>query len=320
MKVMDEARNGSKADSQNKVVDMQAGDATLDSSAKAYIENNMEIDDPVRTLEEQLLREASLVFDAPDICNIGDAEPLFSNFAFEDWAMMALRFEIHLLVHAFMRDSKVGSLATEQLAFYYNKYYNKMLTPSSYGVRGLYEVLHLIDDTVVSVDRVLESQLTDELHSNDIFVRLAEENRQVRQRRIDLGDKSAILRLQLNRQSSSSAPPRIVHPPTTAGNLGIPAGPLVPPPRPGANQLPLWSLPVEGGAPPTVVGIQASTGVGLQSMPRPRGPPAAAAAAVGGMDAGAPYGACDGSTGGSKSRPYPDWKSGQGWHTGGGWT
>merc|ERR1712224_705168 len=34
----------------------------------------------------------------------GKGEPLFSKFEMEDWALLNLRFEVHLLIHAFTHD------------------------------------------------------------------------------------------------------------------------------------------------------------------------------------------------------------------------
>merc|ERR1712151_1097503 len=39
-----------------------------------------------------------------DVCNIGDGEPLFANFQFDDWAMFQLRWEVYLLQQAYKHD------------------------------------------------------------------------------------------------------------------------------------------------------------------------------------------------------------------------
>merc|ERR1719324_1256610 len=54
----------------------------------------------------------------------------------------------------------------------------------------------MIPDTVSTKDGVLSAQLADDLDGFDIFVKLAEEHRRERQRRIDAGDETARLKFQ----------------------------------------------------------------------------------------------------------------------------
>merc|ERR1740121_3406389 len=125
------------------------------------------------------------VFGVEDILDVGAGEPLFMQFGFEDWTMMSLRFEIHLGIHA------------DHLAFYYHKYFKKQLSLQFYGVETVKELLGLIRDTVVvnRKNQVVEPQLPDDMESFGIFVMFTEEARRDRNRRIDLGDDSAKLRL-----------------------------------------------------------------------------------------------------------------------------
>jgi len=44
------------------------------------------------------------IMSVDNVCDVGNGEPLFSDFAFEDWALMSLRFEFYLLVKSFKRD------------------------------------------------------------------------------------------------------------------------------------------------------------------------------------------------------------------------
>merc|ERR1719181_640900 len=99
---------------------------------------------------------------------------MFFNFQFEDWALLSLRFELHLLVHAFQHDCgdpERPGISTEHLGFYYNKYFKKGLNPKNYGLESPEELVELIYDTVLVSKRtkVMESQLIDDLESNDIF-------------------------------------------------------------------------------------------------------------------------------------------------------
>lgn len=152
-----------------------------------------------------------------DVCNIRDGEPLFSNFGFEDWTLMSLRFEMHLLVKAFEHDThnpdRPGMLEGH-LPFYYNKYYRKPLNTKFYGMSSLSELLGLVKDTVViSESSIIKSQLEAHLeHKLDIFVKMTEENRRERQRRIDAGDETAKLRLSVLRGQQPTAQSMPVRP------------------------------------------------------------------------------------------------------------
>lgn len=156
--------------------------------------------DPIQALEDELDREEVDIFGLEDICCMdSEGAPLFSNFAFEDWALLSLRFELHLLVHAFRHDAKDPErtgIHPEHLPFYYNRYYKKALNPKNYGVDTVEELIDLVKDTALADSRskVVESMVADDLESNDIFVKLTEENRRDRQRRIDTGDESAKLK------------------------------------------------------------------------------------------------------------------------------
>merc|ERR1712176_557070 len=125
-------------------------------------------------------------------------------------ALLSLRFEVHLLVHAVKRDStdpERRGIQLEHLAFYYNKYYKKMLNPKTYGVANITEVIELIKDTVIIVMNVVESQIReDNCSANDIFVRLTEESRRSRQRRIDMGDTTAQLHFPIQTQPIQTQP------------------------------------------------------------------------------------------------------------------
>jgi len=140
------------------------------------------------------------VFGVENILDIGGSEPLFSAFGFEDWQMMSLRFELHLLAHAFRRDvndpDRLG-IPLEHLPFYYNKYFKKALNTKFYGVENPRELLEYVRDTVMAIgnNQVVEAQLPDDMESLGIFVMLTEESRRERMRRIDLGDDSARLKL-----------------------------------------------------------------------------------------------------------------------------
>jgi len=137
------------------------------------------------------------IFTVEDVCDVGGGEPLFRLFAFEDWAMMQLRFELFLLMAAFKKDvddpERVG-IHESNLTFYYNKYYRKQLTPKYFGVADNKELTALVADTATwSDDQVLTTPIAEDA-SFDMFVKLTEEKRRERQRRLDAGDETARLK------------------------------------------------------------------------------------------------------------------------------
>jgi len=139
------------------------------------------------------------VFGTDDIFDIGGGEPLFSQFAFEDWTMMSLRFEMHLLTHAFRKDVNDADrpgMILEHLPFYYQKYFKKTLNAKFYGVETMKEVLEYIRDTVVTTgkNQIVEPLLPNDMESFNLFVMLTEECRRDRHRRVDLGEDAAKLK------------------------------------------------------------------------------------------------------------------------------
>lgn len=150
------------------------------------------------------------VFGVEDVMDVGGGEPLFAAFTFEDWTLMSLRYELHLMAHAFRRDSHdPGRVAVpvEHLAFYYQKYYKKALNIKFFGVDSSEELVGLVSDTVLIMgkSKVLEPQLPDDLESTNLFVMLTEESRRDRNRRIDMGDDSAKLKIVASGQAAATA-------------------------------------------------------------------------------------------------------------------
>jgi len=149
------------------------------------------------------------VFSVEDVTDIGSGEPLFASYAYEDWALLGLRFEIHLLVHAFRRDlndPERTAFHESHLAFYYNRYFKKAFTVKNYGVTKLEDLVDMIKDTVEisTKNGCLEAQLSDDTPM-DNFVKLTEDHRRDRMRRLDAGDETAQLKFA---RPPPAAPPR----------------------------------------------------------------------------------------------------------------
>jgi len=161
------------------------------------------------------------IFGTEDITEIGSSkikQPFFSAFQFEDWALMSLRFELNLLIHAFRKDVKDPdrtSIHEDNIAYYYQKYFKKGLQPAYYGLKSIKELLGFFEDTItVTSKKVLDTFLPGDFESHNVFVLLAEEARRDRNRRIDLGEEGAKISMQTATGVLGMG---------GAGNLGTPA-------------------------------------------------------------------------------------------------
>lgn len=138
------------------------------------------------------------VFGVQDINDLGNGLPLYIDFSFEDWTLLSLRFELHILTHAFMIDANDPELAgihKDNVMFYYQRYFKKAFTFKAYGCDNLSDVVELVRDTFsLSKVQMLESLLESDWGDNDIFVKLAEEARRERLSRIGAGDDTAKLK------------------------------------------------------------------------------------------------------------------------------
>jgi hypothetical protein len=147
------------------------------------------------------------VWTVQDVCDVGNGEPLFANFGHEDWTLLSLRFELHLLVHAFrhdMDDPERASFHEQHLMFYHNKYYRKECNPKWYGCSSATALLQMLKDTIEmnSKSSILENMLSDDTPLEN-FIRLTEDERRERQRRIDAGDEDAALNISRPQGSAS---------------------------------------------------------------------------------------------------------------------
>merc|ERR1712125_208198 len=82
----------------------------------------------------------------------------------------------------------------EHIAFYSSKYFNKQIKTREYGKETWTELCTLVADTV-KVDAGKLSIVASEDADSSTFVKLTEEKRRERQRRIDAGDETARLKL-----------------------------------------------------------------------------------------------------------------------------
>ena len=82
-----------------------------------------------------------------DLAGRGADKPLFINFRYEDWVLLNLRVELHLLMFALLNDT-TACTRIDRLSFFYNKYFKKPLIPSNYGFQAYGELLDIIKDAV----------------------------------------------------------------------------------------------------------------------------------------------------------------------------
>lgn len=138
------------------------------------------------------------VFSVKNVDDIGSGEPLFAKFQFEDWSLLTLRFELHLLLYGFRRDVDDPdrlSFLENHLNFYYNRYFKKNLNLKFFGVSSIADLMELVRDTMQIDDKT--SLMAPQLEcdsSVDHFVKATEEHRRERSRRLDAGDETAALK------------------------------------------------------------------------------------------------------------------------------
>mmetsp|Transcript_47979 Transcript_47979/g.133820 ORF Transcript_47979/g.133820 Transcript_47979/m.133820 type:complete len:898 (-) Transcript_47979:97-2790(-) len=248
------------------------------------------------------------VFALEDVNDIGNGEPLFQKFTYPDWALLTLRFELSLLLHAFRRDVDDPERQTfheSHLPFYYTKYYTKKFNTKDFGCSDLPALIKIVADAVdIGKNKMMETSLEDDTPF-DLFLRLTEEHRRDRIRRVDAGDESAELNFK--------GPPAPARPPPTAGARSVVAAsrPVLPPGNQnasaiGAARSPFLQAPPLGGLrrPGTVLTPgNVGTRVVPMTRPSPYGMPTAPAAYGYGMaspygkGAYGPVGACGGTTG-----------------------
>merc|ERR1712232_839540 len=132
-----------------------------------------------------------------DVTDVGGGIPLFVHFGPEDWALLQLRWDMHTLATSYKKDVNDPDrteIPEEHIQYYYTKYHNKTYKPRDYGKETWAELCTLAADTV-KVDEGKLSIVASEDADSITFVKLTEEKRRERQRRIDAGDETARLKL-----------------------------------------------------------------------------------------------------------------------------
>jgi len=148
--------------------------------------------------EEDDEKEDADIYSLEDVSDTGKGEPLFASFENEDWALVLLRIEFHLAINSFPKDCDDADrkIHESNLSFYYSRYWGKKFIAANYGLKDDKEIQRIIKDTVeIHGDTgVVGSKVDADLEAPDMFVKLAEESRRERQRRIDAGDDTSRLK------------------------------------------------------------------------------------------------------------------------------
>lgn len=185
----------------------------------------------------------------------GSGTPVYGNFKYEDWVLLAWRYELHLLHHAFLvdvADQDRPGMPEHHVPHYFQLYFNKRFEPQRLGVAGLSETVKLLREPVEIADtdqgyRILKSKLDQETRIDE-FVVGVEKFRRDRSRRIDAGDESAELSFP-SPQPKAAGPGKAKPPPKAASPR--PAAAALLPAKPAVTKAPAPKVrAIEKVAPP----------------------------------------------------------------------
>ena len=120
-------------------------------------------EDAAKALEEKFAQDTAPVevnfddldvFAVEDVMDLGNTMPLFAQFLYEDWALLNLRAELHLLLQNFKKDlddADRPSFVEAHLGYYYQKYFKKSWNFNQYGLAKFADLLDILKDAI-SVD------------------------------------------------------------------------------------------------------------------------------------------------------------------------
>lgn len=176
----------------------------------------------------------------------GEGTPLYVNFKFEDWLLLSVRYELHLLAHAYIEDADDpdrSGILEAQLPFYYHLYFGAQLDPMGrLGVASAADVVRIQKEPVVleagEYGLLLRSSWEKETPL-EAFVKAVEADRRDRTRRYEAGDETATLNFP-RAPSVKAAPAR----------MALRAPPPPPVPKPKAKSMPKVAAKVLRAPPP----------------------------------------------------------------------
>ena len=170
---------------------------TMRKKQKEYIGRKVQAAKKGEAFDDDALDRVDIA-GVTDIHNAdGKASALYAHFVYEDWVIVRLGVELHLLLVAFLRDVKDANLTgilEGHVGHYYELYYKQKLNLGMTGEDTLEEVLEIIQDQPMDLfdfDGVLRPMLPAEAPLEDI-VKLAEYYRRERVRRVKAGNVSEL--------------------------------------------------------------------------------------------------------------------------------
>lgn len=192
----EEAKDGEEAKEETKEDAAKDEDEAKDE-AKSEQPEPMDVDDDDD--EDEVDFDGVDIFGVEEVDDIGKGMPLYKDFEHEDWVLMSLTFELHLMVHSFKQDcnddERLG-ISLEHLGFYYQKYYGQFLDNRTFGKDTMEDLVSLARDVVyVNQEKVLASMLDADIEYPQVFAKIAEEGRRHRALLVDVGEESAKLKI-----------------------------------------------------------------------------------------------------------------------------
>jgi len=194
------AAEKAKAEAEKKNGDEKKEEEKKEEEKKEEVVEEVEDDDEE---EEPMVDLDDIeVFGVDDVKDVGGGMPLYAEFGNDDWTLMTLAFELHLLGHSFKKDvndeDRTG-MHVDHVDFYYQKYFKKPFIPMVFGKETVKDVIELVKDVVYIDDKsVLVNRLQGEMESYQVFIKIVEELRRFRAIRIDLGEESAVLKFTMH--------------------------------------------------------------------------------------------------------------------------
>ncbi|CAK9049828.1 unnamed protein product [Durusdinium trenchii] len=133
------------------------------------------------------------VFAIDNIMDIGEGEPLFGSFEYEDWLLLSTKVELHLLVHHFRDDTGGAVLDESNLQHYYKTYFRRELKLDDFAAKSAAEVIELVQDSVCIENALLDYKLPEDtpfVH----FLKMTEKARRDRLQALEAGDETVLLK------------------------------------------------------------------------------------------------------------------------------
>lgn len=123
---------------------------------------------------------------------------------------MTTMFELHLLVHAFRKDlddPDRPSFPAQHLQHYYSKYFSRSFSPSVFSFDKMADFLEIIRMVITENEEttLIVTELAEDTPP-ETFMKLAEDHRRDRSRRVDAGYETAMLKYTKPKGSGKGAP------------------------------------------------------------------------------------------------------------------